>query len=155
MNSRKLIRVNQNHSHLRTAGSLCDWIRWLGTLRPLTAFKSALNPDSSSKICPGDCFWGPQPGGLKFVSKVYQNLKNCWIKYVTNFWNFQSPWLEPSKTARTTLGFGRFLGAVRWGVRGFAIWWVSTDRNRLSHGAGHEKERAYPKHHRFRAPLPF
>ena len=89
----------------------------LRTLFPLTAFKNARNPEFV-QICPSDCFWGFQSGGLKF-GKICQNLKNG--NFRTNFDNFfqiSVPLTGTPKNNRwdkfwTNLGFRAFLNAVR------------------------------------------
>ena len=88
------------------------------TLFPLTAFKNTPNTKTTrtpnlSKICPYDCFWGFQSGGLNFVKKICQTFEKR--QFRTNFdkflTNFSPPDWNPQKQSQ-----GQILD--KFGVRG-------------------------------------
>ena len=57
---------------------------------PLQHSKTPRTPNLS-KICPGDCLWRFEFGGLELV-KIYRNLsENYRFSNLTNFYKFQSP----------------------------------------------------------------
>ena len=92
----------------------------------LSRIANPFSPHSIQKrpepqICPSDCFWGFQSGGLEFSDKICQNLSENYRFLFFCFWqNFDnfSPRTGTPQNNRwdkfwTNLGFGAFLNAVR------------------------------------------
>ena len=88
--------------------------------KPFSPLQPSKTPETPnlSEICPSDCFWGFQSGGLKF-GKICQNLsENYRFSNFDKFFQISVPLTGTPKNNRwdkfrTNLGFRAFLKAVR------------------------------------------
>ena len=104
-----------------------DFLRFLAGIskarepcEPFSPLQPSKTPETPnlSEICPSDCFWGFQSGGLKF-GKICQNLsENYRFSNFDKFFQISVPVTGTPKNNRwdkfrTNLGFRAFLKAVR------------------------------------------
>ena len=102
----KSINYHSNKGKIRRG----KWHQELRTLFPLKAFKNAPNPNLSN-ICPSDCVWRFQSGGLEFVEHLSNFVRAVRGKWVRKGYSFSAySWKLPAYSGAflLTIVFGSF-----------------------------------------------
>ena len=114
--SRRLKRFHRHFSKSFSPPKICTnkVFSFTTSCEPLTPLQPSKTPETPnlSEICPSDCFWGFQSGGLKFV-KICQNLsENYRFSNFDEFFQISVPLTGTPKNNRWD-EFRAFLKAAR------------------------------------------